>query len=154
ARRRGRGGADQHARIRAVKWRAAVAAVVPVHGVETYRRLRRDWRSRRSVGERARPRPRTGSTTLSLLFLLDTNVVSEAMRPAPRERVVQRINRHESQIAIASIVWHELWYGVRLLPRSHRRENFEKYLNDYVATTLKMLDYNGAAAEWHARERA
>ena len=57
------------------------------------------------------------------------------------------------QIAIASVVWHELWYGVRLLPRSHRRDDFEGYLNGFVAT-LEMLDYNSAAAEWHAHERA
>src|SRR5689334_22908593 len=89
---------------------------------------------------------------MSLLFLLDTNVVSEAMRPSPRERLAQRIYRHESQSAIASVVWHELWYGVRLLPRSRRRDDFEKYLTKFVAT-LKILDYDGAAAEWHARER-
>ena len=89
---------------------------------------------------------------MSLLFLLDTNVVSEGMRPSPRLRIAQRIHRHESQSAIASVVWHELRYGVRLLPRSHRRDDFEKYLNEFVAT-LKILDYDRAAAEWHARER-
>lgn len=89
---------------------------------------------------------------MSLLFLLDTNVVSEAMRPSPRERIVQKIHRHQTQIAIASVVWHELWYGVRLLPRSHRRDDAEKYLNGFVAA-LKILDYDTAAAEWHAFER-
>lgn len=87
------------------------------------------------------------------MFLLDTNVVSEAMRPSPRERVVQRIHRHESQIAIASVVWHELRYGVELLPRSHRRNEAETYLDDLFAK-LKILHYDSAAAEWHARERA
>ncbi|HEV2718868.1 MAG TPA: type II toxin-antitoxin system VapC family toxin [Thermoanaerobaculia bacterium] len=86
------------------------------------------------------------------MFLLDTNVVSEAMRPSPRERIVQKIHRHENQIAIASVVWHELWYGVGLLPRSHRRDDFEKYLNGFVAM-FKLIDYDRVAAEWHARER-
>jgi len=90
---------------------------------------------------------------VTLMFLLDTNVVSEAMRPSPRKRVVQRIHRHESQIAIASVVWHELRYGVELLPRSHRRDEAEKYLDDLFAK-LTILDYDSAAAEWHARERA
>ena len=86
------------------------------------------------------------------MFLLDTNVVSEAMRPSPRERIVQRIHRHENQIAIATVVWHELWYGVGLLPRSRRRDDFEKYLNGFVAT-FKFFNYDRVAAEWHARER-
>ena len=90
---------------------------------------------------------------MSLLYLLDTNVVSEAMRPAPRERVVQRMNRHEGQIAIATVVWHELRYGVDLLPRSHRRDRLERYLNEVVLATMAMRDYDRTAAEWHARER-
>jgi len=90
---------------------------------------------------------------VSFLYLLDTNVASEATRPSPRERVVQRINRYEGQIAIASIVWHELQYGLEFLPRSHRRDRLEKYLNDDVWAKMSILDYDAAAAEWHARER-
>lgn len=90
---------------------------------------------------------------MSLLYLLDTNVVSEATRPSPRDRVVQRINRYEGQIAIASVVWHELRYGLELLPRSHRRSRLEKYLYDDVLAKMEILDYDTAAAEWHARER-
>lgn len=88
------------------------------------------------------------------VFLLDTNVVSEPLRPSPREHIVQKINRHEGQIAIASVVWHELRYGLERLPRSHRREDYESYLNDIVLATMPILDYNRAAAEWHAHEQA
>lgn len=90
---------------------------------------------------------------MSLLYLLDTNVVSEPTRSSPRERVVQRINRYEGQIAIASVVWHELLYGLELLPRSHRRDRLESYLNDDVLPKMPILNYDTAAAEWHARER-
>jgi tRNA(fMet)-specific endonuclease VapC len=90
---------------------------------------------------------------VSLLYLLDTNVASESARPSPRERVVQRVNRYEGQIAIASVVWHELRYGLELLPRSHRRDRLERYLNDEVLAKMSILDYDPAAAEWHARER-
>jgi tRNA(fMet)-specific endonuclease VapC len=90
---------------------------------------------------------------VSLLYLLDTNVASEATRPSPRERVVQRINRYEGQIAIASVVWHELRYGLELLPHSHRRSRLEKYLYDDVLAKMEILDYDTSAAEWHARER-
>ena len=90
---------------------------------------------------------------MSSVFLLDTNVFSEALRPQPRHRILQKITRHEYEIAIASVVWHELRYGLERLPPSLRRVSGERYLNE-IATTMPMLNYDRAAAEWHARERA
>jgi len=75
------------------------------------------------------------------------------MRLSPRERIAQKINRHEGQIAIASVVWHELRYGVERLPLSHRRNRLEKYLYGDVLGKMEILGYDAAAAEWHARER-
>ena len=91
---------------------------------------------------------------MNRVFLLDTNVVSEPLRPKPRDRVLQRIWRHEGQIAIASVVWHELRYVLDRLPHSHRRDGYERYLNDIVLATMLILDYDRVAAEWHARQRA
>jgi tRNA(fMet)-specific endonuclease VapC len=86
--------------------------------------------------------------------MLDTNVLSEALRPAPRYQIVQKIGRHEGQIAIASVVWHELRYGIERLPPSRRREDYESYFDEIVLATMPILDYDKAAAEWHACERA
>ena len=90
---------------------------------------------------------------MSPVFLLDTNVFSEALRPEPRQGVLRKIDRYKDEIAIASVVWHELRYGVERLPPSRRRESGERYL-DEIAVTMPILDYGRAAAEWHARERA
>jgi tRNA(fMet)-specific endonuclease VapC len=90
---------------------------------------------------------------VSSVFLLDTNVFSEALRPQPRQHILQKITRHEYEIAIASVVWHELLYGIERLPPSRRRVSGERYLNE-IATTMPMINYDRAAAEWHARERA
>ena len=49
------------------------------------------------------------------LFLLDTNVVSEPLRAAPRPGVLQKLSRHRAELAIASVVWHELWFGAERL---------------------------------------
>lgn len=91
---------------------------------------------------------------MSLRYLLDTNVVSEPLRPAPAPIVMRRLRRHEGEIAIPSIVWHELQFGCLRLPRSRRRTAIERYLQDVVLATLPILDYDQAAAEWHAHERA
>lgn len=87
-------------------------------------------------------------------YLLDTNVVSEPLRPEPAPGVLRRLRRHEGETAIASIVWHELLFGCERLPRSRRREAIECYLNEVVSASLPILVYDRAAAKWHARERA
>jgi tRNA(fMet)-specific endonuclease VapC len=91
---------------------------------------------------------------VSLKYLLDTNVVSEPLRPQPSSSVVRRLRRHEDEIAIPSVVWHELRFGVERLPVSRRRDTIERYLQDVVLPTIPILDYDRHAAEWHARERS
>lgn len=91
---------------------------------------------------------------MTLRFLLDTNIVSEPLRPKPRAAVLQRLHRHEDEIAISSIVWHELRFGLERLPASRRREVIGRYLEDVVLATMPILDYDRAAAEWHATERS
>ena len=91
---------------------------------------------------------------MSLLYLLDADVVSEPLRPAPRLDVVRKLHRHRNDVAIASVVWHELRYGMELLPSSRRRSTIEDYLENVVLATMTILDYDSTAADWHARERA
>ncbi|HEX9986236.1 MAG TPA: type II toxin-antitoxin system VapC family toxin [Thermoanaerobaculia bacterium] len=91
---------------------------------------------------------------MSLKYLLDTNVVSEPLRPKPQHGVIRKLSRHEDEIAISSVVWHELQFGAARLPLSRRREAIVRYLDDVVAATMPILDYGRAAAEWHAQERA
>lgn len=91
---------------------------------------------------------------MSLKYLLDTNVVSEPLRPKPEHGVIRKLSRHEDEIAISSIVWHELRYGAERLPQSRRRDAIVQYLDDVVLATMPILDYDRAAAEWHAKERA
>jgi tRNA(fMet)-specific endonuclease VapC len=91
---------------------------------------------------------------VNLKYLLDTNVVSEPLRPNPAPNILRRLRRHEGETAIASIVWHELQFGCERLPKSRRRTAIERYLEDVVLASFPILDYERTAAEWHARERA
>ena len=90
---------------------------------------------------------------MSPKYLLDTNIVSEPLKPSPSRAVLRRLAGHEGETAIASIVWHELQFGCARLPVSRRREAIERYLEDVVLASFPILDYDRAAAEWHARER-
>jgi tRNA(fMet)-specific endonuclease VapC len=91
---------------------------------------------------------------VNLKYLLDTNVVSEPLRPNPAPNILRRLRRHEGETAIASIVWHELQFGCERLPKSRRRTAIERYLEDVVLGSFPILEYDRSAAEWHARERA
>jgi tRNA(fMet)-specific endonuclease VapC len=91
---------------------------------------------------------------VSLRFLLDTSIVSEPLRPSPNVAIVRRLQRHASEVGIAAIVWHELWFGCHKLPRSQKRTTIAAYLNDVVAVTMPILPYDERAAKWHAGEQA
>jgi tRNA(fMet)-specific endonuclease VapC len=87
-------------------------------------------------------------------YLLDTNVLSEPLRPAPNLAVLARLRAHGGDLATAAPVWHELLFGAQRLPASRRRRAIERYLQDVVRPTVPILAYDTLAAEWHARERA
>jgi len=91
---------------------------------------------------------------VSLRFLLDTNVVSEPLRPAPDPGVIEKIRRHETAAALAAVVWHELVFGLSRLAPSRRRDAIEEYLDRVVAPGFPILPYDEEAADWHGRERA
>ena len=91
---------------------------------------------------------------MSLRYLLDTNVISEPLRPVPNPRIQDRLRRHQEELAIAAVVWHELLFGCYRLPPSVKREAVEDYLFRVVAPSITILPYDERAAEWHAAERA
>jgi len=91
---------------------------------------------------------------VSTMYLLDTNIVSEPLRPTPNAKVMARLKRHQDELAIATVVWHELWFGCNRLPASAKRTAIENYLNQVVAVSMLILPYDQRAAEWHAAERA
>lgn len=86
-------------------------------------------------------------------YLLDTNILSEPLKPQPNRRVMECWQEHTAEISIASVTWHEICYGCWRLPVSRRREQIEVYLQE-VQATFPILPYDLAAAAWHAEERS
>jgi tRNA(fMet)-specific endonuclease VapC len=91
---------------------------------------------------------------VNLRYLLDTTVVSSPIAQTPSTEVVNRLETHGHECAIAAPVWNELIYGCQRLPRSKRREALETYLQDVVLASFPVLAYDEAAAHWHGLERA
>jgi tRNA(fMet)-specific endonuclease VapC len=90
---------------------------------------------------------------MSLKYLLDTNIISELMRPAPNPIIGRKIELYKEEIATVSTVIHELLYGGLRLPESKKRKAFLDYINDSVLN-LPIFSYESRAAQCHAVERA
>ena len=87
-------------------------------------------------------------------YLLDTNVVSEPLRPGPNAAIVRRLHNHGHESAIPAPVWHELRFGCSRLPHSQRRDVIERYIEGVVLAVFPVLEYGQEAADRHATERA
>ena len=87
-------------------------------------------------------------------YLVDTNVLSEPVRREPDVVVVNKLREHGGELATATVVWHEMIFGVWLLAPSRKRTAIERYLTEVIAAALPVLPYDVAAAEWQGKERA
>jgi tRNA(fMet)-specific endonuclease VapC len=90
---------------------------------------------------------------MSLKYLLDTNILSEPIRPEPNQKILTKIKQHQDEIATATLVWHEMLFGCKRLQVSRKRQMLEQYLYETVGK-MPILPYTEEAAEWHAQERA
>lgn len=87
-------------------------------------------------------------------YLLDSNIISEMARSEPHPQVQARYQRHNEEIAMPSVAWHELLYGKERLAPGRKRDFLKHYLFDVVRPVMPVLPFDGIAAEWLARERA
>jgi tRNA(fMet)-specific endonuclease VapC len=87
-------------------------------------------------------------------YLLDTNVVSEPVKPEPSEAVLSRLRERSGEVALPSVAWHELVYGARRMDEGRRRDYLLEYLREVVRPSMPILPYGAAAARWHGRARA
>lgn len=91
---------------------------------------------------------------MSLRYLLDTNALSEPLKPQPSALFVRKFRANRDRMAIAATTWHEALFGMHRMPAGKRKQTIHDYLFDVIAATLPVLPFDAAAAEWHAIERA
>lgn len=86
------------------------------------------------------------------MVVLDTNVVSELMRPEPHPAVrAWAAAQPRATLYTTSITQTEILYGVAMLPEGRRRAALEAadgmFAEDFAG---RVLPYNGAAASHYA----
>jgi hypothetical protein len=83
------------------------------------------------------------------MIILDTNVLSETLRPTPSARVLEWM-RSEPAAALftTAITESELLYGIALLAEGGRRQSLETVIDLIVAEELagRLLPFDSAAA--------
>jgi predicted nucleic acid-binding protein len=90
------------------------------------------------------------------VILLDTNVVSELMKPQPNGAVVSFIENQSIQtLFVPSLVVAEIHYGIRRLPSGHNRDNLTKAFTDFLEAGFgeRVLGFDIRAAEGYATVR-
>jgi toxin FitB len=91
------------------------------------------------------------------MLLLDTNVVSELMRPRPDSRVLSWVAAQPlSETAIATITVMEIRFGIALLPQGRRRTDLDTRFRQLLARafTGRVLAFDQPAADASAEIRA
>ncbi|MDP3176584.1 MAG: type II toxin-antitoxin system VapC family toxin [Spirochaetaceae bacterium] len=90
---------------------------------------------------------------MKLIYLLDTNIISEMAKPQPDANVIERISRHDGHMGVPALVWHELLYGVARLPEGKRRASLRSFLYEIVSPNFPVVPYDEHAAFIHAAAR-
>src|SRR5258708_33175872 len=83
------------------------------------------------------------------MIILDTNVVTEVMKPAPTATVVAWLNaRDSSALFLTAITLGEIRYGLQTLPHGLRRERLEETFERVIAAafTGRILAFGEEAA--------
>ena len=83
---------------------------------------------------------------VAMKYVLDTNVLSEAVKTDPNRQVMAMIEAHQGEIATASPVYHELEYGCQRLPISRKRDIIELYIHHVILRHMMILLYEERAA--------
>lgn len=85
------------------------------------------------------------------MIILDTNVISELMRPTPSAQVVRWVEQQPSaELFTTSITEAEIFYGIELLIEGKRREGLlaaaEAMFTDDFAGRIMAFDGNASRA--------
>lgn len=86
-------------------------------------------------------------------YLLDTNIVSEIIKPEPDLNVIKKIAEHNSDCAICSPVWQELLFGLYRMPESINKKYLGKFIKEDVHENFKIKNFTEKAADIQAQLR-
>lgn len=87
------------------------------------------------------------------MIVLDTNVISEVMRPQPEPAVITWLNGHDINILyLTSISAAEIGYGLAVLPEGKRKETLQNRFEKFISQGFqyRILSFDTTAAHFYA----
>jgi predicted nucleic acid-binding protein len=67
-------------------------------------------------------------------YLLDTNTVSEVMKPAPHASVLSWLEHYEGECFLCAITVGEIERGIALLPSGRKKSRLQEAFQDFLQT--------------------
>ncbi len=87
------------------------------------------------------------------MIILDTNVLSELMRPEPSETVLSWVNDHPtSSLFLTTITQAEILYGLLIMPEGNRQDALLLYAMDMFEEEFfgRIMPFDNSAASYYA----
>lgn len=87
------------------------------------------------------------------MIVLDTNIISEVMRTAPQENVVEWLNQQSSaHLYLTVISIAEIGYGLHILADGRRKRRLQTAFSQFVRTVFdeRILPFDQSAAQRYA----
>lgn len=81
-----------------------------------------------------------------LIYLLDTNIISEPTKVQPSENVIQKLAENLEYSGISAIVWAETLTGVKQLPDGKRKTGLFDYLVENVQKMYEIIPFDTSCA--------
>jgi len=91
---------------------------------------------------------------MGIKYLLDTNILSELSKSKPNANVVSHINQNGDNCSTASVVIHEINFGINRLAEGKLKNNLRLFLKQLETYKFQIYPYDTEAACYHALERA
>lgn len=91
------------------------------------------------------------------MIVLDTNVLSEPMRPTPDRRVVDWLDeQHIDTLYLTTVTLAEIRYGIAVLPAGRRRQGLRDRFEERTVPLFagRILTFDESASAAYARVQA
>ncbi len=85
---------------------------------------------------------------MSLIYLLDSNIVSEPTKPSPSQLVFDRLEKCTSNCSVSSVTLYEVVFGVLKMDDGNRKRRLMAYYQDLIFNKYvnQILPYDEKAA--------
>lgn len=80
------------------------------------------------------------------VYLLDTNVLSDFLKPIPNSAIVNKIEENHGYCAICATVWQEFVRGYEQMPEGKKKQYIGESLQD-IKESYEIIPYDSFAAQ-------